>query len=87
MLTELDSKSEFVLALREHLKREYKTEYHHTCGEGNIEGQKVGDGHYLIRRDPNKPIDISGFYFRKDLCSWTPQNKADVLKGIIIPLL
>ena len=82
MPTELNQKNEFALALREHLKSRYRTEHHYTCGEGNFEGQKVGDTYCLVRRDPNKPRDISGFYFRKDLCFWPPQSEADVLREI-----
>ena len=31
----------------------------------------------------NKPKDISGFCFRKDLCFWSPQNEADILKEVM----
>ena len=82
MPTELNQKNEFVLTLREHLKSRYRTKHQYTCGEGEFEGQKVGNAYCLVRRDPNKPKDISGFYFRKDLCSWAPQNTSDVLKDV-----
>ncbi len=82
MPTELTQKNEFVLALREHLKSRYQTEYHHTCGESNFEGQKLGRAYCLVRRDPNKLRDINGFYFRKDLCSWAPQDEAGILRDV-----
>jgi len=82
MPKELDRKNEFVLALREYLKSKYHTEHHYTCGERDFEGQKIGGAYYLVRRDSNKPKDISGFYFRKDLCFWEPQNASEVLKDV-----
>ena len=82
MPTELNQKNEFVLALREHLKSRYGAEHHYTCGEGDFESQRVGDAYCLVCRNPNKPRDINGFYFRKDLCFWPPQSEADVLKEV-----
>jgi hypothetical protein len=80
--TKLNQKNEFVLALREHLMSKYSTEHHYTCGEGDFEGQKVGDAYCSVRRDLNEPTDINGFYFRKDLCFQPPQSEADVLKEV-----
>ena len=78
----IKSKNKFVLALREYLKSRYKTEYHYTCGEGDFDGQKVGNAYGLVRRDLNKSRDIRGFCFRKDLCCWAPQNEAEVLRDV-----
>jgi len=82
MSEELNQKNEFVLSLREHLMSKYSTKHHYTCGEGDFEGQKIGSAYCLVRRDPNTPRDISGFCFRRDLCSWAPQNASDVLKDV-----
>jgi len=82
MPTDLNQKNEFVLALREHLMSKYSTRHHYTEGEGNFESQKIGGAYCLVRRDPKKSRDISGFYFRKDLCPWAPQNSQDVLKDV-----
>ena len=82
MLTGLNQKNKFVLALREYLKSRYKTEYHYTCGEGDFDGQKAGNAYGLVRRDLNKSRDIRGFCFRKDLCYWAPQNEAEVLRDV-----
>ena len=82
MFTVLNQKNNFVISLREHLKSIYNTRYHYTFGESDFEYQKIDKGYSLIDRDPNKPRNISGFYFRKDLCSWLPQNATEVLKEI-----
>lgn len=82
MSEELNQKNDFVLALRDYLMSKYSTEHHYTCGEGDFEGQKVGGAYCLVRRDSNEPKDISGFYFRKDLCSLVPQKELDVLRDV-----
>ena len=65
----LEQKNDFVVALREHLKSRYQNDNPYTFGEGEFEAQ-VSEGCYsLVRRDTEKPEDISGFCFRKDLCS------------------
>ena len=83
MTAESDQKNEFVLALREHLASTYHTEHHYTSGAGDFAGQTIDGGAYrLAPRDQTKSKDISGFYFRKDLCSWVPQHASDVLRNI-----
>jgi len=41
-----------------------------------------GGGYNLVRRDPSKPKDISGFCFRKDLCSWQPKEDSAVINDV-----
>jgi hypothetical protein len=82
MHKKLNQKNEFVIALREHLKSRYKTKNHYTCGESDFEAQKKDRAYCLIQRDLNKPKNISGFYFRKDLCHLVPENEAEVLKEV-----
>lgn len=76
------SKNEFVLELRDYLKSKYKTEQDYICGEGEFEGRRVGNAYCFVRKDPNEPKDISGFYFREDLCYWPPQSEADILRKV-----
>ena len=74
-------KNGFILALRDYLQSKYSTQSHYTLGESDFEG-KIGGGYNLVRRDPNKPKDISGFVFRKDLCDWTPKNETDIINDV-----
>ena len=82
LFTELNRKNRFVLDLREHLKSIYRTENHYTYGESDFESKKVGNMFSWVRRDLSKPKDISGFCFRKNLCSRPPQSVLNVLKEI-----
>jgi len=70
--TSLQEKNNFVISLRDYLMESYGTDKHYTFGEGDFEGRMDDNGssasYSLVRRDPNKPRDISGFCFRKDLC-------------------
>jgi len=82
MPNELDQKNNFVLALRDNLKSLYRTESHYTHGEDDFEAQKVGSAYCLVRKDQNKPRDVRGFCFRKDLCYWPPRDEAEILKEV-----
>ena len=75
----LNKKNEFVVALREHLQSKYQTKHHYTFGEGDFEGREEEGAYCLVRKGSNEPKDISGFCFRKDLCSWAPQSETDML--------
>lgn len=82
MVTEINQKNEFVIALREYLKSKYNTNYHYTCGEDDFESKKIDDAYCLFRRDSDNEKNISGFFFRKDLCSPIPKNASEILKNI-----
>ena len=66
--------------------KSYGTKNHYTSGESDFEAGIKGDeqsiSYVLKRRDPNKSKDISGFCFRKDLCSFPPQNADSILSEV-----
>jgi len=86
MATALQEKNDFVLDLREHFQEKYGTKYHYTFGEGDDEAEiRNNNGcvsYHLVKRDPKKPRDLSGFVFRKDLCSYLPQNTDEILNNV-----
>jgi hypothetical protein len=65
-------KNDFVTGLRDYLSSLYGIKHHYTFGTGDFEGKKIGGSYCLVRRDSNKPKDITGFCFRKDLCKIIP---------------
>ena len=75
-------KNQFVLDLRDYLKRRYVTKHCSTTGEGDYEAKKVNGSYALVRRNPNKPKEFNGFYFRKDLCLWPPQSVEAILEEV-----
>ena len=82
MATEQDQKNNFVIELRDYLQKTYQTKYNYTCGAGDFEVSGANGTYTLILRSPNKPKNISGFYFRKDLCFFAPQSEKAILENI-----
>lgn len=76
-------KNQFIVLLREHLMSLYSTKNHFTPGEGLYRGEKTSNGYSLVVKDTDEPMDITGFFFRKDLCLSTPKNSSNVLKEIV----
>lgn len=84
----LQQKNDFVASLRDYLMKKYNTDKHYTFGEGNFEGRIDRDGsgatYSLVRGDTNKPRNITGFCFRKDLCRgfFVPEDSKGILSDI-----
>lgn len=75
-------KNGFVIALRDYLMANYKTETHHTFGEERLKGEERDGVYFGVHRDPAEPRDITGFCLRKDLCGYAPDRAEQVLKLI-----
>lgn len=82
MSDELIKKNEFVIALRDHLQSKYQTEYNYTSGDGDSKAKIVDGAYCLTNKDPDELKDLSGFCFRKDLCSCPPRKESEILREI-----
>ncbi len=79
----LATKNNFVKSLRDYLMLIYQTENHFTSGEGPIRVEKIGNAYIGVTRSPDEQEDLTGFYFRKDLCSgFLPSNDSGVLDEV-----
>lgn len=79
---DLELKNDFVISLKDYLMSEYGFVNQYTCGKMDFEGQKVGDSYVLKKRAPDKSKDITGFCFRRDLCTRAPENEGELLEKI-----
>jgi hypothetical protein len=78
----LTQKNRFVTELRDYLQEKYRTKEVHTYGDEGFESRKTQGAYCLVRTPTNKPSDISGFCFRKDLCSWPPRTEKQLLDDV-----
>lgn len=79
----LEEKNKIIVGLRDYLMKLYNTNEYYTFGEEDfeIDEAKRKQGIYCsVRRDPNKPRDLSGFCFRKDLLSgfWSSDKETKI---------
>ena len=82
-MDELKLKNNFVRELRNYLQEMYGTSHNYTYGKGDFEARKNKGAYELVRKPINAPEDLSGFCFRKDLCTSPPFNKINLLEDII----
>ncbi|MGV8087280.1 MAG: hypothetical protein ACP5N1_06640 [Candidatus Woesearchaeota archaeon] len=80
MDTEQKLKNEFMIELRNHLMKLYKTTKHYTLGESNLEAKT--QEHAIDTSKPQAIKDITGFFFIKNLCEYKPQNANEVVEKI-----
>lgn len=83
----LETQNNFIISLRNYLMNLYDTKHHYTFGEGNFEGKKIGNAYCLVEKDSNKPRDITGFCFRKNLLYFNNLNENQLLENICSFLL
>jgi len=74
-------KNEFVLELKDTLAGVLGTLQNYVYGWGDFEGIERNGSYQLIRKNSDNR-DLSGFCFRKDLCSYKPFN-SESLKEFI----
>lgn len=78
----MNKKNNLVLSLRDHLMNAYSTRKHYTPGESDFECV-AGEGNYSsVSRNPSKPRNIGGFYFRKDLCELAPSGSQQLTEDV-----
>ncbi len=65
-----------------YLKSKYGTRYCYTHGGGGYEAKKEGDAYCLYQGDSDKPRNIDGFCFRKDLCNTPPLSRESILLDV-----
>lgn len=76
---DLELKNDFVISLKDYLMSEYGFVNQYTSEGSNFENKKAS---CLFKRENEKSEDITGFCFRKDLCSKIPGDEEELLEKI-----